>query len=535
MKYVFILVFLIVSVSCSKNRDSFIVLRSGERVVLPYEETLSTVISSEPPSIDWIRSTDTDSSWIEEHLMNGLARFDFRDPQLKLMPALAEKWEPKENGKKWIFYVRKGVKWSDGVAFKAQHVVDGWHRLLDPQVAAQASDNLYPILNAKEFNQGEITDFSKVGVKLLDEYTIEVELVKPMGFFPLLMTHHTSFPVRQDLIDKFGSLWTEPENMVSLGPYKIIYWHHDSRIVLKRNENYWGEKPEIKYIIYYMIGKTSTALRMFDRGRIDFMKDLPTAEVSRLSKREEFHSLSGLRLYYYGFKVKKPPFDNVLVRRAIAHAIDKQEIVTVIGGGQFPLKSWVPPGTFGYDDKVGLEFDVKKSRELLKKAGYPDPSKLPKIVLGFNTEEKHQRIAENIQAQLKKNLSIQIELKNEEWKTYLSGLRTDSVYSMFRLGWVADYSDPHTFLSIMVGHSPNNRTGWKDKKFDKLIEFGLSELNPEKRLSYYHEAQKILLEKGVPVIPILADVNQVLVNKRIKNYYNNPLDLYLFQYMGLKK
>ncbi|MCJ8278323.1 MAG: peptide ABC transporter substrate-binding protein [Bdellovibrionales bacterium] len=411
--------------SCSASKDSTIVLRTGEKLKLDFNKTVTTVISSEPPTLDWIRSSDTDSSWIEEHIMNGLVRFNLADPQLKIEPALAERWENKESGRVWTFYLRKGVQWTDGVELVGQHVVDGWRRLLDPNVAAQAADNLFPIKGAREFNESKIP-FSKVGIKLIDEYTIQVELEKPMGFFPLLMTHHTSFPVRQDLIDQHGDLWTEPENLVTLGPYKMIYWHHDSRLVLQKNESYWGAQPQIEYVVFHMIGKSSTQLRMFDRGRIDLMRDLPSAEIPRLKKRPEFHFMPGLRLYYYGYKVRKPPLDNVLVRKALAHAIDRTEIVKVLGGGQFPLKSWVPPGMFGFESDIGLDFNVSKARQLLQQAGYDNPKDLPLIILGFNTEEKHQRVAENIQAQWKKNLGINIEVKNEEWKTYLSGLKTDS-------------------------------------------------------------------------------------------------------------
>lgn len=535
MKCLSFLIFILFLGSCSANRDSVVVLSSGEKLRLSYDETLFTVLRSEPPTMDWIRSSDTSSSWVQEHIMNGLVKFNLQDPHLKIEPALATSWQAQEKGRVWIFNLRKGVLWSDGVEFKAQHVLDGWKRLLDPNVAAPAADNLYPVVNARNFNQQKIKDFSLVGAKALDDYTIRVELEEPMGFFPLLMTHHTAFPVREDIIRKFGDMWTEPQNIVTLGPYKMIYWHHDSQLVLTRNETYWGEKPNIKNIVFYMIGKASTALRMFDRGRVDFMKDLPSAEIPRLSKRNEFHTLPGLRLYYYGFKLKKPPFDNPLVRKAIAHAINRDEIVKVLGGGQFPLKSWVPPGMFGFEEGIGLSFDIQKSKDLLKQAGYSDSKKIPTIILGFNTEEKHQRVAENIQAQLKTNLGINIELKNEEWKTYLSGLRSDSAYSIFRLGWVADYADPHNFLSIMTGHSPNNRTGWKNQEFDKIVRAGISELDEKKRLELYRKAQRILVEQDVPAIPLLADVNQVLVSSRIENYKDNPLDLYLFQYMRLKK
>ena len=520
---------------CHGGRGASVTLPSGKRIKLPSHETLSTVLTSEPPKLDWLLSSDTDSSWIQEQIMEGLIRFDLTQPGLKLEPALATDWESKESGKVWVFHLRKNVQWTDGVELNASHFVDAVERILNPASAAIAVDNIFPIENAKEYNQGKVNEFSKVGVKAQDDYTLIFNLKEPMAFFPMLLTHHTYFPIRKDVIEKFGDLWTEPQNIVTLGPYKMIHWHHDSRLVLQKNENYWKGPAQIPFIVFYMIGKAATSLRMFERGKLDFIRDLPTSEIPRLSQKPEFKFLPGLRLYYYGFKVNKKPFNDKRVRKAIAYAIDRQEITQVMGGGQIPLSNWIPQGMFGFDDQIGLPFDPKKAKELMKEAGYPNPGKIKSVALGFNTEEKHRQVAENVQAQLKKNLGLKVELKNEEWKTFLNGLRSDSAYSIFRLGWVADYADPHNFMAIMTSFSVNNRTGWGSPEYDRLVQKGLKESDPKIRLKIYHRAQKILVEEEMPVIPLLADVNQLLVSQRIENFHNNVLDLYQFYSMRLKK
>lgn len=534
MKHLVFALFLFIA-ACQPQRDTWLIDGDGQRQKLAYEETLSAAITSEPPSIDWLKSSDTDSSWIEEHLMDGLVAFDFSKPKLEIKPALALSWQSKEGGRVWQFQLRDDVKWSDGVPFTSQHVYDAFKRILEPATGAIAVDNIYPILNAKLYNEGRVKDFSQVGVKIISPHEIKFVLEKPMTFFPMLLAHHTTFPVRMDVIEKHQELWTEPENLVVLGPYKLKHWHHDSRLVLERNEGYWGDAPKIKYVVFYMVGKSSTQLRMFERGRIDFMRDLPSSEIPRLRKWPEFQTFPGLRLYYIGFKVQKKPFDNKRVRQAINMAIDRHEIVKVLGGGQYPLKSWVPYGMFGFEEDLGLEYNPQKAAKLLDEAGFKNRDKIPSIVLGFNTEEKHKRVAENIQAQLKKNLGIRIELKNEEWKTFLNGLRSASAYSMFRLGWVADYADPHNFMAILVSYSENNRTGWKNLEFDQLVSKALSESDPAKRLETYRRAQKIIVEEEIPALPILTDVNQLLVSKRIKNFQNNVLDIYHFHTMELSR
>ncbi len=510
-------------------------LASGESLKLPYEKTLSVMITSEPPKLDWLLSSDTSSSWIEEQIMQGLVTFDLTQPGLVLKPALATHWERLEEGRRWVFHLRPNVLWSDGVGFNSQQVLDAFERILNPVNAAIAVDNIFSVKNAKKYNKSHIKDFSKVGVKAIDALTVEFELEVPMSFFPMLLTHHTTFPVRKDVIEKHQELWTEPQNIVTLGPYKLVYWHHDSRLVLKRNELYWGEKPQIEFINFYIIGKSATALRLFERGKIDFIRDLPASEIPRLSQKPEFESLPGLRLYYYGFKVKKPPFDDPKVRKALALVIDRSEIVKALNGGQRELKSWVPQGMYGFDPTVGLDQNLAEAKKLISQSRYPDPKKWPLITLGYNSEDKHKQVAENIQSQIKRHLGIVIEVKNEEWKTFLDGLRSDSAYSLFRLGWVADYADPHNFMSILTSFSENNRTGWKSRSYDELVQKALIESDPVKRLEIYREAQKIIVEEEFPVIPLLTDVNQVLVSRRITNYHNNILDLYHFATMGLQK
>jgi oligopeptide transport system substrate-binding protein len=521
-------------VACQPSRDSFVVLPNGERLTLPYRDTLSTVISSEPPKIDWLLSSDSDSSWIEEHIMEGLVRFNLQEPGLQLEPALATHWESFQGGRVWRFHLRRDVQWSDGVTFTIQHVLDAFKRILTPENAAIAVDNIFPIKNAKAFNAGQIKNFDQVGVKAVEPWVVEFELEQPMAFFPMLLTHHTTFPVRLDVIEKHQELWTEPQNIVTLGPYRLIHWHHDSRMVLMRNDKYWGPAPAIRYLVFYMIGKPSTSLRMFERGKIDFIRDLPSSEIPRLREKPEFQSLPGLRLYYYGFKVNKPPFDQAQVRQAISLSINRKEVVKVLGGGQQALTSWVPTGMFGHDPTVGHHFDPQQAKKLLQESGWGKIENWPPVVLGFNTEEKHKQVAENIQAQLKRNLGLKIEVKNEEWKTFLNGLRSASAYNLFRLGWVADYADPHNFMAIMTSFSENNRTGWESPQYDTWVAQALRETNPEKRLALYKKAQKLLVEDEVPVIPLFTDVNQLLVSQRIENYHNNVLDLYHFFKMELK-
>ncbi len=230
-----------------------------------------------------------------------------------------------------------------------------------------------------------------------------------------------------------------------------------------------------------------------------------------------------LYLNYYGFNVKRPPMDNPKLRMAVSYAIDRKEVTDMLGGGQTPLTSWVPVGMFGYEPDRGLKFDVAKAKKLLKEAGYGKGLKpLPKLSIGFNTNENHQRIAENIQQQLKRNLGLEIEMANQEWKVFLNILKTNPPH-IFRMGWVSDYPDPDNFLNLMTSYSDNNHTNWGNPKFDKLIEDASSEISKDKRRAMYSQAQKILTETDVPVIPLFSGVRHVLISERVKGFSLNVM------------
>ena len=521
--------------SCTKKNHNGVEadIPGQGKVTLSLSETLRVNLETEPPTLDWNKSSDTVSSQILVNIMEGLVEYDIYDPQMKLIPALATKWEASDNSRKWKFTLREDVKWTDGVPFTAQHLIDGWKRLLDPATASDYAYFLFAIKNAQEFNQGKIKDFKEVGIKITAPNVIEVELVKSVSYFPHLMAHSSAYPIRQDVIDKFGNQWTNPEHIQTLGAFTLKSWQHDKMLLLERNEKYYGVKPTIKYVVSYIIPEPGTSIDMFDSGSLDGEDHIPSGEVKVLAKRPEYHVMPSLLTAYYGINVTKPPMDNLLVRQAISYAINRKQITDFLGGGQVPSTSWIPTGVFGYDDKLGIHFDVAKAKELLKKAGYSEAKPLPKIEIGFNTQEDNQRIAENIQAQLKTNLGINIELKNQEWKSFLSELKTNAP-QIYRFGWMGDYPDPDNFMNLMTSYSDNNHTKWKNKEYDTLVEKAAGEGDPGKRKALYDEAQKLMIEKDTVVIPLYIGVSQFMIADRVQKYPQNVLQRKIYKGVILK-
>lgn len=494
---------------------------SGGDYGLERAETLRVRVGTEPPTLDWHKSTDTTSSFLTQNLMEGLVHFGYTSSDVNVLPALATEWKSLENAKVWEFKIREGVKWNDGQPFEPQHIVDGWERLLNPLTASQYAYFLYGIKNARAYNEGKIKDFKDVGLKLSGN-TLRVELERAM-YFPSLLAHSSTFPVRKDIVSKFGDKWTEPENIVTLGPYKLTKWEHDKALVIERNDAYFGSPAKTKNVIFYVIQEDQTALNLFDAGRLDALRVLPAKDLIVLKKRKEYIDYSILNTYYFGFNTKRAPTDNVLVRKAISHAIDRNQITKMLQGGQKPLSGWIPHGMFGYDPSVGLAFDPVRAKQLLKEAGYDENNPLPDIELSYNTNDQHKRIAENIQAQLKENIGLAVTIKNEEWKVYLESLKVNPA-QMYRMGWVADYPDPNNFFELILSYSENNRTGWENKKFDKLVEMAVELVDDKtKRLQVYEQAHKILVNEDVPVFPVYTAMAHNLIAGRVVSFPTNVM------------
>lgn len=532
-RFVFALALVALLGGCTKKARNIEVVFPGQgKMSLPVKDTLRIRLNSEPPSLDWHKATDTTSAQVTENLMEGLVGYDFSKKEPELVPALATKWDSADF-KTWKFTLREGVTWSDGKPFTAQHVVDGFKRLLTPATASEYAYFLYPLKNARAFSEAKIKDFAQVGVSISGPNEVTIELEKPMSFFPMLLTHHSTFPVRLDVVEKFGDKWTEAGNMVTLGAFTLRAWEHDKQLVLEKNPNFFGKPASIQYIVALMIQEAATALNLFDAGKIDAIDEVPAQQLRILKSRKEFTQMGCLAIQYYGFNVLQKPVNDVRVRRAISYAIDRQQIVDILAGGQMPMTSFIPAGMFGYEADRGLSFNVEKAKQLLKEAGFDDLKKLPKIEFRLNTNENHQLVAENVQAQLKKNLGIDIEIKNEEWKVFLSTLKTNPP-PMFRFGWNGDYPDPDNFLNLMTSYSENNRSRWKNPKYDSLIEQAATEPDKEKRRNLYSEAQKILVEEDVPLIPLYSRVVHHLINERVENYPVNILERYKYNEVRLK-
>ena len=477
-------------------------------------------VRAEPPTLDWTLATDSISFNLLTNLMEGLTQYN---ADLKPIPAVAKRWEFSEEGKVITYYLRDDVFWTDGKPVTAGDFEYSWKRLLDPATAAQYAYFLFDIENAAEFNAGKITDSSKVGVRAISPHILEVRLKKPVVYFPSITTFMVTFPQREDIVDKYGDQWTEPEHIVTNGPFILSEWKHEYKLILKANDRHYEGRPAINEVLVYVVEEPTTALTLFETGELDIL-ELPPVAIPHYKNDPQYTNKPQLRGYYYGFNVTKPPFDDVRVRQAFAHAIDRSRIPVILKGGEIPTSSWIPKGMFGYNPDIGLKFDPEKARQLLASAGFPEGKGFPPTQAMFNTENRNLLIAEFLQAQWKQHLKVNIEFESQEWKVFLSRLQADAP-AMFRLGWGADFPDPDNFMNLFISTSGNNRLNWANARYDKLVAEGPTIRDPEKRQALYDTAQTILTETDAAMIPLFIQVQNMLVKPRVKGLEMNSMEL----------
>ena len=477
---------------------------------------------AEPETLDWNRAYTTAETHILMNLMEGLVAFDTK---LKVVPALAQSWQVSEDGRTYTFKIRPGIKWSDGVPLRAQDFVYSWKRLLSPFTAASYAYFLFDIEGAEFFNQGKIDDFNDVGVKAIDDLTLRVKLARPVAHWIQIPTFWVTFPLREDIVQKHGEGWARPGRMVTVGPYTLSSYEADSKIVLTKNKTYYGKTGNVDEITGLIIKDDSTAVSLFESGKLDLLTSLGAFDLKRFQGRPELRTFPYLKTVYLGFKLQKYPASIKGVRLAVARAIDRAQIPKLLGAGQKPGSSFVPPGLVGHAANMGLKFDPVQAKKDLADAGFGISRPLKLELLSGNFD-KSLLVMQFVQDQLRKNLGAEVTLMPFDHKTFRQQLALSS-YPVFEAMWAADYADPDNFLSIFLSRAGNNHPRYKNPAMDEKILEARNIMDGKARERAYLGVQKTLIEDEAVVVPLYHDANLVLIRSRAKGVDLNPLN-YLF-------
>jgi len=485
-------------------------------------------VGTEPETLDPRKSTGIPEATVEAQLFEGLTTLDAKNSPV---PAMAEKWEISPDGMKYKFFLRPGIKWSNGDPVTAYDFEYAWKTSLSPELGSKYAYQLFYVKNGEAYNQG-LTTADNVGVKALDDRTLEVMLEKPTAYFLSLTAFHTLYPVPRRLVEANPKWAADPKSLVSNGPFKITEWVHNSRIELVKNDQYWdAAKVKLPKLDFFLTESSSTEIAMFDNNQIDMGDNAPPSEYPRLQKQGYLNISPYLGTYFFAFNVTKAPLDNEKVRKALTLAIDRQAIITNVTKGEQKIAlAWVPPGIAdaapGKDFRsTGGEFfrdrDMETAKKLLAEAGYPDGKGLPPIELLYNTNDVHKAIAEAVQEMWRKNLGISVSLTNQEWKVFIN-TRSKGDYQIARHGWIGDYVDPMTFIDMFDSVSGNNDIQYKNPRYDNLVRLAKSSGNQDIRMKAMHEAEKILMDEAV-IAPVYFYTKVTMVKPNVKGYYHSVL------------
>ena len=495
---------------------------------------------AEPKALDPHVVTGVTEHNIISALLEGLVT---ENPKtLEPQPGAAESWSVSDDGTVYTFALRSNGKWSNGDTVTAHDFVFSFERMLSPGLSAEYAEMLFVMKNAAAFHEGTLTDFSQVGVRAVNDSTLEITLNAGTPYFLSMLNHYSWYPVHPPTILKHGKMdelhtpWTRPGNYVGNGVFVLDTWEVNKVIVVKKNPLHWdAEIVRLEAIHFHAIEKALTEERAFRAGDLHVTGTVPLDKIEKYQQQSpELLMVSPyIGTYYYLFNVEQPPLDDVRVRKALSMSIDRAAICThVLKAGQLPAYHFVPPDTGGYTSQARVTYDIAAAKTLLAEAGYPDGEGFPGFELLYNTNESHRKIAEVIQQMWQKNLNIKVMLKNQEWKVYLDSTQQGD-FQVARAGWIGDYVDPNTFLDLWITGGGNNRTRWSNSDYDNFISTAAATSDAAVRFNAFQKAETILLNE-LPIMPIYLYVSLSLIQPGVRGWYPTLLDHHPYKYVYLE-
>lgn len=503
----------------------------------PKPQVLKMNWAEEPPALDPQITTDQVSFEVLNNVMEGLVRI--REGG-KIEAGIAEKWDISPDGLKYTFHLRD-AKWSDGSPVTANDFDFAWRRAINPKTASEYAYQLYYIKGAEKANSINIKDadadkkiedaMKNVGIKVVDPKTLEVTLETPTPYFLGLTAFGTYMPTKKEFFDKMGDKFaSEADKMLYNGPFVIKEWVHESKLNLAKNPNYWNAKAvKLDEIQGAMVKDTNAAVNMYEAGELDIMG--VTGDFIPNYKDKGMKTMPEATTWWVEYNLKDPFFKNLNIRKAFSLAIDRQAFVdNVLKNGSVVATGFVPPLLNGLNDKFRKESgdyipktaQVDEAKKLLaagmKELGLTTAPKL-KFLAGDSAPAK--KYSQGLQEFWKKNLGIEVELVNVNFKTRLQ-MMTKNDFSFVFAGWGADYDDPMTFMDLYVTGGTNQHSSFSNKEYDKLIEEAKKTNDQKVRMENMKKAEKILMEQ-LPIAPLYHPAWNYVEKPYVKGVERFPL------------
>lgn len=500
--------------------------------------------NADPETLDPHKTSTISESHILRDLLEGLVIYNAK---AEVVPGAAEKWEVSDDGKLYRFTLRSNAKWSNGDPVKASDFVFSYRRIVNPETAAKYVNILFPILNAEKVAKGQ-AKVEELGVKAVDDRTLEIRLEKATPYFLELLTHQTSFPVHPASVEKHGKDFVKPGNYVSNGAYVLAEVVLNSHIKATKNPHFHdAANVKIDVVNYYPHPDLAAAVRRFQAGELHSTDDLPADQMKSLKERFGKQVVLGpyLGVWSLVLNSSKAPLDDPRVRHALSMVIDREFIAEQIWGEtMMPAYSLVPPGinnyvakgpTLEYKDASPIDNETK-AKALLKEAGYGPGGKPIKVEIRYNTTDNNRNTVVAIADQWKRSLGVETSFINTDAATHFAHLRDGGAFDIARYGWIGDYSDPQNFLFLVESDNKGFNYGkYNNKEFDDLMKSkAANEIDLKKRAEYLAQAEQIFL-KDLPWIPLMHYGTKNLISSKLEGYHQNTRGVYPTRYLSLKQ
>ncbi|WP_423840824.1 ABC transporter substrate-binding protein [Vibrio mytili] len=488
-----------------------------------------------------IRANDAEAATLDPAKAEGLPEMHvlrdlfeglvIQDREGNIVPGVATSWETNDN-KTFVFHLRKDAKWSNGDPVTADDFVYGLRRAVDPKLA---SPNVWYLKMTNIKNLADVADGKKpltaLGITAVDKHTLRFELESQVPYFVAMTGHTSMMPVHRATVEHNDKPWSEPSQFVGNGAFVLNKWVINERIELVKNPNYWdSENTHLTKVTYIPFENQKASINRYAVGEVDITSDVPTNLAHKLKEDypEAYTAVPLLCTYYYAFNTTRPPFDDVRVRQAFSYSI-MRDVVTngVTQVGNLPAYTFAHKYTAGFDatqpkySQWTQQQRDEKARELIQQAGYGD-SKPLKFKLLYNTSEANKSIAVAIASMVSKNLGADVELENQEWKSYLVA-RKQGNFDVMRASWCGDYNEASTFLSLLRSGSSGNFARYSSQAYDQVMKQALAATNEKQRQGLYDRAEQLLTE-DMPIAPIYYYMQARLVRPNVGGFAKNNVE-----------
>ncbi|MDH3439273.1 MAG: peptide ABC transporter substrate-binding protein [Gammaproteobacteria bacterium] len=490
----------------------------------------------EPESLDVHKSNSTEAGHVQRDLGEGLVGYT---PDGALRRAAAEHWEISDDGTEYTFVLRPDGRWSNGDPVTAEDFVYSYRRLVDPATAALYTASVSSVANAPAIMRGEASA-DTLAVEAVTAQKLRITLTQPVPYFLALLAHPSMFPVHRPSIEVHGDQHARPGNLVTNGAYRLVAWEIGSYIEIERNEHYWdNDNTSIDRVRHYVTPQPMVELNRYRASELHITRTIPPGMFQEMKNQRpnQVRVSPALGVYYYGFNLDDEKFaNNPNLREALSTAIDRETIVSLIGRGEAPAFSWVPPGTANYDPQVYSWSRMSKgerelrAQQLYQAAGY-GPDNPFTTTIRYNTQETHEQIAVAIQSMWRTVLGVEASLINEEFQVLLSNVQEGNM-EIYRLNWNGDYNDAHTFLATLESNNSSNFTRYASEEFDDLMKRAARQVDPSARKLFLEEAERHML-RDYPLIPVYFYINRSMVSPQVSGWGDNVLNYHYSQHLSL--